>query len=182
MDDSEIGSGPADLVRRLTEDVDLLGRRLARERENRREAERIAERTLRDLYQKQHEVAFLSAIATKANSAESVSEVLAAALEDMCRFTDWSAAHAYIAVGDGEERRMRPTGIWYRDPGIEISPCGPPRRHLPRGSACRAGCGNRVNRSGLRTSRAVGISTASTVLNAAVCARPSASQFWLDPR
>ncbi|CAN1521857.1 HATPase_UhpB-NarQ-NarX-like domain containing protein [Mycobacteriaceae bacterium] len=121
MDDSEIGSGPADLIRRLTEDVDLLGRRLARERENRREAEQIAERTLRDLYQKQHEVAFLSAIATKANNADSVSEVLAAALEDMCRFTDWSAAHAYIAVGDGEERRMRPTGIWCRDPGIEIS-------------------------------------------------------------
>lgn len=112
---------PTDLVEALTGENRLVSRRLERERRIRHQAEDIAERGLRDLYQKQRDLEFLSTITILANQADSVSEMLAAALEYMCHFTGWPAAHAYLIGGDGPDRRMRPTGIWYHDPGIDIT-------------------------------------------------------------
>ena len=112
---------PADLVDELTGDNKLLARRLERERRIRHEAENIAERGLRDLYQKQRDLEFLSTITIMANQAGSVSEVLTSALEYICHFTGWPAAHAHIIDGEGADRRMRPTGIWYHDPDLDIT-------------------------------------------------------------
>jgi len=117
----ENACSPADLVAELTAENTLLSRRLDRERRIRHEAEHIAERGLRDLYQRQRDLEFLSTIAMMANQAGSVSEVLASALQYICHFTGWPAAHAYLIGGEGAARRMRPTGIWYHDPDLDIS-------------------------------------------------------------
>ena len=112
---------PAGLVAELTAENKLLARRLERERKIRHEAEDIAERGLRDLYQKQRDLEVLFTITIMANQSDSVSEVLASALKYICHFTGWPAAHAYIISGEGADRRMRPTGIWHHGPGLDIS-------------------------------------------------------------
>ena len=119
--DREKDRMPADLVADMTGANTPLARRLERERRIRHEAENIAERGLRDLYQKQRDLEFLSTITMMANEADSVSGVLTSALEYICRFTGWPAAHAYIIGGEGSDRRMRPTSIWYHDPDLDIS-------------------------------------------------------------
>jgi signal transduction histidine kinase len=112
---------PVGLVAELTAENKLLARRLERERKIRHEAEDIAERGLRDLYQKQRDLEVLFTITIMANQSDSVSEVLASALKYICHFTGWPAAHAYIISGEGADRRMRPTGIWHQGPGLDIS-------------------------------------------------------------
>lgn len=112
---------PADLVVELKIENKLLARRLERERRIRHEAEDIAERGLRDLYRKQRDLEVLFTITIMANQSDSVSEVLASALKYICHFTGWPAAHAYIIGGEGADRRMRPTGIWYHGTGLDIS-------------------------------------------------------------
>ena len=66
-----------------------------------------------------------------ANQGGSVQEVLASALEYMCRFTGWSAAHAFILAGEGDARRMWPStsGIAIRHMTFRISR-RPPRDGL----------------------------------------------------
>ncbi|MCB0941138.1 MAG: GGDEF domain-containing protein [Mycobacterium sp.] len=105
----------------LADENRVLNRRLERERQIRRKAEEIAEQGLRDLYQKQQELEFLSQITIMANQGGSVQEVVASALEYMCGFTGWSAAHAFIVAGEGEARRMWPSNIWYCDPALDLS-------------------------------------------------------------
>ena len=117
----EKACAPVDLVAALTADNKLLARRLDRERRIRLEAERIAERGLRDLYQKQRDLEVLFAITIMANQADSVAEVLTSALKYICHFTGWAAAHAFIISGEGADRRMRPTSIWHHDPDVDIS-------------------------------------------------------------
>ena len=112
---------PVGLVAELTAENKLLARRLERERKIRHEAEDIAERGLRDLYQKKRDLEVLFTITIMANQSDSVSEVLASALKYICHFTGWPAAHAYIISGEGADRRMRPTGIWHQGPGLDIS-------------------------------------------------------------
>jgi hypothetical protein len=118
---TERDSESTDLVAQLTGENKLLSRRLDRERQIRHEAEQIAERGLRDLYQKQRDLECLSTITALANQAGSTKEVLAAALEYICHFIGWPAAHAYIAGGEGADRRMWPSGIWYHAPGLDLS-------------------------------------------------------------
>ena len=117
----ETACSPADLVAELKGENKLLARRLERERRIRHEAEDIAERGLRDLYRKQRDLEVLFTITIMANQSDSVSEVLASALKYICHFTGWPAAHAYIIGGEGAGRRMRPTGILYHGPGLDIS-------------------------------------------------------------
>ena len=117
----ETACSPADLVAELKGENKLLARRLERERRIRHEAEDIAERGLRDLYRKQRDLEVLFTITIMANQSDSVSEVLASALKYICHFIGWPAAHAYIIGGEGAGRRMRPTGIWYHGPGLDIS-------------------------------------------------------------
>ena len=117
MDDA----GPGELISALSEDNARLARRLDRETRIRRKAEEIAEEGLRELYQKQRELEFLSQITIMANLGGSPHEVLQSALEYMCRFAGWSAAHAYIVAGEGSTQRMWPSNVWYRAPDLELS-------------------------------------------------------------
>ncbi|BBZ77154.1 hypothetical protein MANY_24910 [Mycolicibacterium anyangense] len=105
----------------LAQENARLRRRLEREVKIRRTAEDIAEHGLRDLYQKQRELEFLSQITIMANQGGSAQEVLKDALEYMCRFTGWSAAHAYIVAGHGPTLRMWPSNIWYGAPGVDLT-------------------------------------------------------------
>jgi len=114
-------SPPEELISALSEENARLQRRLDRETRIRRKAEEIAEEGLRDLYRKQRELEFLSHITIMANLGGSPKEVLRSALEYMCRFTGWSAAHAYIVAGEGATQRMWPSNIWYSAPELDLS-------------------------------------------------------------
>ena len=114
-------SDPQESIEALTNENKLLSRRIEREKRIRHKAEEIAEQGLSDLYNQQRELEFLSQVATMANQAGSARELLGSALEYICRFTGWPAAHAYIVAGQGATRRMWPSNIWYCDPGLELS-------------------------------------------------------------
>lgn len=114
-------SDPQELIEALTNENQRLSRRAKREQRIRREAEEIAEQGLRDLYNQQRELEFLSQITIMANQAGSAREVLANALEYVAHFTGWPAAHAYIVGGQGATRRMWPSNIWFCDPDHDFS-------------------------------------------------------------
>src|ERR1700677_3313766 len=83
-----------------------LERRLARERSARLEAEAIAERGLRELYNKQKQLSLLESVATKANQSTSIDETLRFAVVEVCRHTGWLLGQAHKLAGSGPRRRL----------------------------------------------------------------------------
>jgi len=110
-----------ELIAALTAENTDLRRDIERERRIRHEAEAIAEQGLRELYNRQRELEFLSHVTSMANQAGSAREVLANALEYIARFAGWPAAHAFIVGGIGSTRRMWPSNIWYCDPETDLT-------------------------------------------------------------
>ena len=103
------GSSEADLSR--------LTKRLERERRARVEAEAIAERGLRQLYEKQEEVSLLEKIAGAANWASSVEDAMGYALEQICAYTKWPVGHALLANHPNvATRELASAGIWHMLP------------------------------------------------------------------
>jgi len=94
-------------------------RRLERERMARCEAEAIAEKGLRELYERQQELLLLEAIAGAANRISSADEALQFAITQVCDFTGWPLGQAYLADGDGDSRRLLPVAA---KPGTLPSP------------------------------------------------------------
>ena len=92
--------------------VGKLQRRLDRERRARLEAEAIAEKGLRELYDRQQQLLLLETIATQANQSTSVEETFRLALVEICRYTNWSLGHMYDVVA-GEPSRLVPSRIWH---------------------------------------------------------------------
>src|SRR5438309_2136899 len=92
---------------------DKLRRRWERERSARLEAEAIAERGLRDLYDKQQQLQLLEAIAVAANQAMSVEDALQFAVTTVCQFTGWPLGHVYLTQVHGGTKRMHSTTIWH---------------------------------------------------------------------
>src|ERR1700722_14630345 len=80
----------------LAQQVARLGRRLERERAIRFEAEAIAEKGLRELYDRQRQLELLERIAAAANQMNSVRDVLQFAIEQFCQFADWTLGHAFV--------------------------------------------------------------------------------------
>jgi len=70
-----------EVIEALTGENKILSRRIERERRIRHKAEEIAEQGLRDLYNHQRELEFLSQITIMANQAGSARELFASALE-----------------------------------------------------------------------------------------------------
>ena len=68
-------SDPQELIEALTNENKLLSRRIEREARIRKKAEEIAEQGLRDLYERQRELEFLSQITIMANQAGSAREM-----------------------------------------------------------------------------------------------------------
>ena len=100
----------------------MLQRRLARERETRMQAEAIAEQGLRALHEQRRELEFLVATANMANQSGSLPEILGAALEHLCVYIGWTAAHAYVLLGPSGRRRLMPSNVWYVEMGCTIEP------------------------------------------------------------
>jgi diguanylate cyclase (GGDEF)-like protein len=94
-------------------EIARLRRRLQRETSARQEAEAIAERGLRDLFQRQQEIGLLESIAVAANEAAGVHEAMQRALDAVCRYADWPLGHLWLVAGQAGERRFDSTTIWH---------------------------------------------------------------------
>ena len=78
------------------EEIQKLKRRAERDRRARLESEAIAERGLRDLYEKKVQIELLGAIAVAANESTCVEDALRFALAKICQTTGWTLGHAYV--------------------------------------------------------------------------------------
>ena len=96
-----------------SEQARRLERRLAREREARRQAEEISERSLRDLYREQNRLALVETIATAANLGDDPGEAFDLALRSICAFTGWSLGQAYMFADDAEDGPLIWSGVWH---------------------------------------------------------------------
>jgi diguanylate cyclase (GGDEF)-like protein len=102
----------------LANEYAKLRRRLERERTSRIEAEAIAEKGLRELYEREQQLRLIARIATAANQSQSVRDVLQFALTQICEFTGWPVGHCYTTVqgagvvGAGVVR-LRSMAIWH---------------------------------------------------------------------
>jgi hypothetical protein len=90
-----------------------LNRRLERERKSRLDAEVIAEKGLRELYEKQQQLQVLEKIAVAANESASVRDALRFALSTVCQYTGWSVGHALSTDTLSNIQRLVSTGIWH---------------------------------------------------------------------
>ncbi|MGH6752595.1 MAG: bifunctional diguanylate cyclase/phosphodiesterase, partial [Bradyrhizobium sp.] len=93
-------------------ETDKLRRRLDRERRARVEAEGIAERGLRELYEKQKQLELLEAVAVFANQAASVRDALRFAIARICEFTGWPLGHVCLVEAVDATPCMVSTNIW----------------------------------------------------------------------
>jgi diguanylate cyclase (GGDEF)-like protein len=121
-----------------------LRRRLERERTARREAERISEGATRALFERQQELALLESIATAANEATNLNDVLQLTIGRVCEHTGFHIGHAYLRAPTGQE--VEPTAIWQADDPDRIRPF----RRATEAASLRIGSGlpGRVLESG----------------------------------
>jgi signal transduction histidine kinase len=99
--------------------IERLERRLERERRSRAEAETIAERGLRELYEGQQGHRLVEAIATTTNHNESLEDTLRFALGEICQFMNWATGHVYWVAEDGDG--LISADLWYgMDPSREL--------------------------------------------------------------
>jgi diguanylate cyclase (GGDEF)-like protein len=95
-----------------TEEVSKLKRRLKRERGSRHEAEAIAEKGLRELYEREQQLKLLARISTATNQLQSIPDVLRLVLAEICEFTGWLVGHAYGAEAHSAPVRLRSMAVW----------------------------------------------------------------------
>jgi hypothetical protein len=95
-------------------DQDRLTRRLAREQRARAESEMLAERALRELYNRRKDVQLLQRIAVAANQTLTIDEALQVALDQVCLHTGWPVGHVYILT-ETDGCRLAPTTLWHVD-------------------------------------------------------------------
>ena len=100
----------------LNAEIARLNRRLLRATTTRNEAEAIAERGLRDLFQRQQEIVLLETISTAANQATSVEEAMCHALAAVCKFAYWPLGHLLLS-DDGNDRKLHSTATWHDESG-----------------------------------------------------------------
>jgi diguanylate cyclase (GGDEF)-like protein len=94
-------------------EIARLERRLRREMAARQEAEAIAERGLRDLFQRQQEIKLLESIAVAANEAPGVNDAMKRALELVGRYASWPLGHLWLVAERHGERHFDSTTIWH---------------------------------------------------------------------
>jgi len=95
------------------EEVARLTRRLERERKARLDAEAVAEKGLRELYDKQRQLELLEKIATAANQMTSLAEILEFSVAQVGMFADWEVGHCYLATGPADARALSSARLWY---------------------------------------------------------------------
>ena len=94
-------------------EIARLQRRLRRETAARQEAEAIAERGLRDLFQRQQEISLLEHIAVAANEAASVDDAMRRALDAVCRYTGWPLGHLLLLRDGARDDMLDSTAVWH---------------------------------------------------------------------
>lgn len=94
-------------------EIARLTRRLKREVAARHEAEAIAERGLRDLFQRQQEISLLESIAVAANEATGVNDAMQHALDAVCRYATWPLGHLWLVAERHGSKHFDSTSIWY---------------------------------------------------------------------
>ena len=92
-------------------DSEVLKRRIERERKARLSAEAIAERGMRQLYQKQQEVELLRQVAAAANEAQTIEDAMQVAVDRVCSYTGWPVGHAYILAQDSSRQLV--SSVWH---------------------------------------------------------------------
>lgn len=102
--------GVASELEDLRVQVTRLQRRLERARAALAEAEVIAERGLRDLYERQRELALLGAVTEQANRGTDFPATLRLTLGEVARHRGWDVAHAWVSDGAGG---WATTNIWH---------------------------------------------------------------------
>src|SRR6202050_510396 len=95
-------------------EIERLRKRLARERMIRAQSELIAEKSIRELYDRDREVNLLRAIAVASNESRSNAEVLQTALDQICSHTGWPVGHALL-LEKGRTDKLVTTGLWHLD-------------------------------------------------------------------
>lgn len=92
----------------------LLQKQLERERKARQEAEAIAEKITRELYERQRELILLQQIAEASNEAARIEDAMQIALDQICGYTGWPVGHVYLSNPEvaGE---LVPTTLWHID-------------------------------------------------------------------
>ncbi|MGN6581231.1 MAG: diguanylate cyclase domain-containing protein [Bordetella sp.] len=97
------------------DELALLRRELARERQARLEAEACLADGLRELYLREQEVGLLEAIAALIDHTADAGAAVESALERICRHTLWSVGHLFAvdAAAPGAEPRLTSSGIWH---------------------------------------------------------------------
>jgi GAF domain-containing protein len=103
----------ATAAQEFAEETLKLKRRSERDRRARLEAEAIAERGLRELYEKKLQIELLGNIAVAASESTCVEDALRFALAGICQTTGWKLGHAYYVHSVAEGKRLVSTGIWY---------------------------------------------------------------------
>lgn len=94
------------------ETVEDLKQRLEREVQARKEAEQVAERGMRQLYEEQERLELLRATAEASNQAVELEQAFENVLEEICEFTGWPVGHVYFLEKDTTQP-LAPSGIWY---------------------------------------------------------------------
>lgn len=93
-------------------EIARLRKQLERERAARLEAEAIAERVSRDLFDNQQGLELLQTITVAANQATSIEEAMQIALDKICRYAEWQVGHVYLQAEDGSTDLI-PLDVWY---------------------------------------------------------------------
>jgi predicted signal transduction protein with EAL and GGDEF domain len=96
----------------LLEENSTLKKRLERERTARLDAESIAERGLRKLYEKKEQLQLLGTIAVAANESTAIEDLLQLTLVKISETSDWQLGHAYLVKVIHGQRTLIPTEIW----------------------------------------------------------------------
>ena len=91
---------------RADERIDSLRHLLERERKARIEAEAVAERSWRDLYENQVRLALLQRITDASNQSSDFKAALGIALAEICAHMNWDVGHAYRIDLEGKARRQ----------------------------------------------------------------------------
>ncbi|HTI72263.1 MAG TPA: response regulator [Candidatus Limnocylindria bacterium] len=94
------------------EEIARLRKRLERERQAREQAELLAEQGTRQLYERQRQLELLHVITDAANGAHTVESAIKVTLDEICAYTGWPVAHAYLVTPDGE-RPLTSTLLWH---------------------------------------------------------------------
>ena len=107
-----------------TEEIRRLTQLVERERRARLEADAIAERGLRDLYEKQRAVSLLEGIAAAANEAPTADKAIRFALRRICEHTGWPLGHVFHVTQNPEDGdlELTPGDVWHAQDTTRFEP------------------------------------------------------------